>query len=52
MGDAGVNIGKLLEGRVASRIPRPEGCDSIALVLQGGEELDSDGAARARHRGP
>jgi NTE family protein len=39
MGDAAVNIGNSLPGRVASHIARPEGCDRIALVLQGGGAL-------------
>jgi NTE family protein len=43
MGDAAVNIGQLLQGRAAShasrRASRPEGCDRIALVLQGGGAL-------------
>ena len=39
MGDAAVNIGNTLLGRVESHVPRPEGCDRIALVLQGGGAL-------------
>jgi NTE family protein len=39
MGDAAVNTGKLLPRGAATRIPRPERCDRIALVLQGGGAL-------------
>ena len=39
MGDAAVKIANSLQGRGARNIPRPEGCDRIALVLQGGGAL-------------
>ena len=39
MGDAAVNVEKSLQGRAASHSSRPERCDRIALVLQGGGAL-------------
>jgi len=39
MGDAAVNVAKSLQGRTTRLVPRPEGCDRIALVLQGGGAL-------------
>ena len=39
MGDAAVNIANSLQANGARGIPRPEGCDRIALVLQGGGAL-------------
>jgi len=39
MGDAAVNVAKSLQGRATRNVPRPEGCDRIALVLQGGGAL-------------
>lgn len=39
MGDAADNVARSLQARATRRVFRPEGCDRIALVLQGGGAL-------------
>ena len=39
MGDATLNVAKSLQGRTTGLVARPERCDRIALVLQGGGAL-------------